>query len=185
MESPIPQVAPLEQTRKSNTGLIIGIVVAVLLCCCCLIIVGVFLFMGPVINNVYSSVNQQLTAMPEIPSMPSGTSEPSNPSDSPTTPSDSPSIPSVPSNLVPQGGLGDDTLRTNTWGYVITAAALSGCIATDASKTTIDVLQPPDSAGVWKEKWTVTCDDSTNISFDVSFTPNPQGGTDIKVTTSK
>jgi hypothetical protein len=178
MESPTPQFTPVEQPKKSNTGLIIGIVVAVLLCCCCLVIAGVFLFMGPAVGNVFSSVNQQLTAMPEIPSMPSGTLEPSNPSDNP-------SVPSLPSGLIPEGGLGDETLRANTWGYVVTAAAMSGCIATDASKTTIEVLQQQDSAGVWKEKWTVTCDDKSNKSFDVSFTPNKDGGTDIKVTSSK
>jgi hypothetical protein len=178
MESSTPQVTPVDAPKKSNIGMIIGIVVVVLLCCCCLVIVGVVLFMGPTVGNVFSSVNQQLTAMPEIPSMPSGTSEPSNPSDNP-------SVPAIPSSLVPQGGLGDDVLRANTWGYVITAAAMSGCSATDASKTSIDVLQQPDSDGVWKEKWTVTCDDGSNKSFDVAFTPSKDGGTDIKVTSSK
>jgi hypothetical protein len=181
MESPTPQVMPVEQPKKSNTGMIIGIVVIVLLCCCCLVIVGVVLFLGPTVNSVYSSVNQQLTAMPEIPSMPSGTLEPSNP----TNPSDNPSNPSIPSNLVPQGGLGDDVLRATTWGYVITAAAVSGCNASDASKTTIDVLQQPDSSGAWKEKWTVTCDDGSNKPFDVVFTPSSKGSTDINVTSSK
>jgi hypothetical protein len=174
MENPTPQVMPVTQPKKSNTGMIIGIVVVVLLCCCCLVTVGVVLYMRSSVNNVFSSINQQLTAMPEIPSMPSGTSEPS-----------SPSVPSLPSGLIPEGGLGDQTLRATTWGYVITTAALSGCTATDASKTTIDVLSQPDSAGVWKEKWTVTCEDGSNKSFDVSFTPSASGGTDIKVTDSK
>jgi hypothetical protein len=185
MENPTPQFPPAEQPKKPKTGLIIGIVVAVLLCCCCLVVLGVVLFMGSSVTSIYSSINQQLTAMPEIPSMPSGTLEPANPSDNPAAPSESPSIPSSASDLIPQGGLGDDLLRANTWGYVITAAAMSGCTATDATKTTIEVLQEPDSAGVWKEKWTVTCEDESNQAFDISFTPNPQGGTDIKVTSSK
>jgi hypothetical protein len=178
MESPTPQFTPVEQPKKSNTGLIIGIVVVVLLCCCCLVIGGVLMFMGPAVSNVFSSVNQQLTAMPEIPSIPSGTSEPSIPSDAPV-------MPSVPSDLIPQGGLGDETLRANTWGYVITAAAVTGCMATDASQTTIDVVQKPDSAGAWKEKWTVTCSDESRKSFDISFTPSASGGTDINVTNTK
>ncbi len=74
MESPVPQVIPVEQPKKSNTPLIIGIVVAVLLCCCCLVVLGVMLFMGSSVSNIYSSINQQLTALPEIPSMPSATS---------------------------------------------------------------------------------------------------------------
>ena len=171
MESPTPQFTPVEQPKKSNTGLIIGIVVVVLLCCCCLVIIGGLTILGPAVK---SSVNQQLTAMPQVPSMPSGTSEPS-----------SPSVPSVPSSMVPQGGLGDDIERATAWGYVITSAALSGCSATDASKTSIDVLQQPDSTGMWKEKWTVTCDDGTKKSFDVSITPNKNGSPDIKVTDSK
>jgi hypothetical protein len=168
------QFTPVEQPKKANTGKIIAIVVVVLLCCCCLAIAAVFLFMGPAVGNVYSSVNQQLTAMPELPSMPA---DPSNPSDVP--------MPALPSNLIPQGGLGDDLLRTNTWGYVVTAAAVSGCAATDASQTAIEVLQEPDSSGAWKEQWTVTCGDGSNKSFDVSFTPSPGGGTDLSVTESK
>jgi len=175
MENPTPQVITAEQPKKSNTGLIIGIVVVVLLCCCCIVAIGVGLYLRSSVGNVYSSINQQLTAMPPVPAVPSGTSEPSN----------NPSAPSIPSNLVPQGGLGDDVLRATTWGYVITAAAVSGCSATDASKTTIDVLQKPDSSGAWKEKWTVTCDDGSNKSFDVAFTPSTQAGTDINVTSSK
>jgi len=188
MQTPTPQYTPVEAPKKSNTPLIIGIVIAVLLCCCCVIIVGAVLFMGPVVSNVFTSVNEQLTAMPAIPAIPSGTEEPSNPLDTPSNPSEppsSPSIPSVPADLIPQGGLGDDLLRANTWGYVLAAAAISGCTATDATKTNIEVLEQPDSAGVWKEKWTVTCDDGKNKSFDVLFSPGKQGGTDINVTNSK
>jgi hypothetical protein len=179
METPTPQFTPVEAPKKSNTPLIIGIVVVVLLCCCCLIVGGgLLLFMGNSVGGVYSSINEQLTAMPEIPSMPAGTVEPSNPSDTPSNPS-------IPSDLIPQGGLGDDTQRATAWGKVIISAVMSGCNASDASKTTIDVLQQPDSAGVWKEKWTVTCDNGENKSYDVSFTPGAQGVTDIDVTESK
>lgn len=39
METP-GYIPPVEEPKKSNKGLIIGIVVAVLLCCCCLAIVS-------------------------------------------------------------------------------------------------------------------------------------------------
>lgn len=177
-----------EAPKKSNTGLLIGVGVALLLCCCCLIggTILVLTVLGPSVSNVFSTVNEGLLtppapdsedfpAFPEIPVLP-------------TDESDLPQIPESPYNygdFVPQGGLGDDVLRADTWVYVITAAAVSGCSATDASKTTIEVLQQPDSDGMWKEKWTVTCDDGAKKSFDVTFTPSAQGGTDINVTNSK
>jgi hypothetical protein len=44
METPnvAPEVIPgqIEEPKKSNTGMIIGIVVVVLLCCCCVIAIG-------------------------------------------------------------------------------------------------------------------------------------------------
>lgn len=175
MESPTPQFTPVEQPKKSNIPLIIGIVVAVLLCCCCLVIAGVVLFMGPMVGNVYSSVNQQLTAMPEIPSMPDGTSEPS----------DDPTIPGLPSDVIPQGGLGDDVLRANTWAYVIIVAATDGCSTPNAADTAITVTQKQDAGGVWKERWLVACDGSKSVPVDVTFTPSASGGTDINVTKGK
>ena len=171
MESPTPQSAPVEQPKKSNTPMIIGIVIAVLLCCCCLVIIGVMLYMGSSVSSVYSSINQQLTAMPEIPSMPSGTLEPS--------------LPSIPSDAVPQGGLGDDLLRTNTWAYVVIVAATSDCNTPNAADTVITVTQEQDSAGVWKEQWLVACGGGKSVPIDVTFTPSASGNTDIKVTKGK
>ena len=76
-------------------------------------------------------------------------------------------------------------MRADAWVYVMAASAMSGCVATEASQTTIEVLQEPDSAGVWKEKWTVTCDGGAKKSFDVTFSPGAQDGTTIDVTSSK
>jgi hypothetical protein len=39
--TPTPEPIPVTP-KKSNTGLIIGIVVVVLLCCCCLLSVGLY-----------------------------------------------------------------------------------------------------------------------------------------------
>jgi hypothetical protein len=43
MDEPIA-TPPVERPQKSNTGLIIGIVVAVLLCCCCVVVLGGWFF---------------------------------------------------------------------------------------------------------------------------------------------
>ncbi len=177
MENPIPQDSPFEQPKKPKTGMIIGIVIAVLLCCCCLAIAGVFMFMGPAVNNVFSSINEQLTAMPEIPSLPDGTVAPFDP--------ENPSLPSIPAEAVPEGGLGDDLLRTNTWGYVVTVAAMGGCDNPNAAETVITVTQDQDADGVWKEQWVVACG-GDQVPVDIVFTPNATtGGTDINVTLAK
>jgi hypothetical protein len=168
METPI-QVEP----KKSNTGLIIGIVVVVLLCCCCLIVIGVLTLMGPVVGKVFSSINNSLlTPMPAFP-------------DVPVTPGLS-GIPTISSDLIPQGGKGDDIQRASAWGYVVVAAATDGCSYNPKSATTkIKVIQEPDSKGVWKEAWTVTCDDSSQKVYNVTFTPSAGGSTDITVTSGQ
>lgn len=179
METPAPQYTPAPQPKKSNTPLIIGIVVAVLLCCCCIIVLGVGLYLRSKVGDVYSSINEQLTAMPNVPPVPGETAEPSNPSDTPA-------IPAVPSDLVPKGGLGDDAARATAWGKVVLQSVTDGCAASDASKTTIDVTDQPDSSGKWTEKWTVTCSDGSNKSYNVTFTPNKAAGVpDIEVSESK
>jgi hypothetical protein len=172
MDSSNPQFTPVQQPKKSNTGMIIAIVVVVLLCCCCLVVAGGGLYLRSKTSNLFSSINQGLNSTPEIPSMPSGGSDAT------------PGMPSVPSNLVPQGGRGDDVQRATAWGYVVTSSALSGCNASDASKTTIEITSQPDSAGVWTEKWTVTCMDSSKTGFDVTFTPK-NGTTTVSVSASK
>lgn len=165
--------------KKPNTGLIIGIVVAVLLCCCCVIVVGggAYYYTTQAVSDVYSSINEQLLTpiVPdiEIPAIP----ESGDPS--------VPPIPAMPEGVIPEGGLGDDLLRTDTWLYVNLAAITQNCVITDPSATEIEVTQQPDAAGGWAEKWTVACEDGSNKSFDVTFSPSAQGGTDISVSASK
>lgn len=45
-------VTPEEQPKKSNTGLVIGIVVAVLLCCCCVIALGGWFYGDTIIQSL-------------------------------------------------------------------------------------------------------------------------------------
>ncbi len=58
--------APLEQPKKSNTGLIVGIIVAVaLIClCCCIIVFVTPVILGPSIDNVFSNIIEGLEAVP-------------------------------------------------------------------------------------------------------------------------
>lgn len=186
VEPPI-QPALESSPKKTNIGLIIGVVAVIILCCCCLIVIGGYAFfsVSRAVGSTYSSIEIMLTPgaegfedFPPIPEIP-------------TSPNDEYGIPELPASpygyddFIPQGGLGDEVLRADTWGYVIVTAAMTGCVATDASKTSIEVIQQPDADGMWKEKWTVTCDDGTKKSFDVTFTPSAQGGTTINVTDSK
>ena len=62
------EIAPtLEEPKKSNTGLIIGIIVAVLvvcLCCCLLAFVVLPAIFGPSIGNVFSNIIEGLEVAP-------------------------------------------------------------------------------------------------------------------------
>lgn len=160
--------------KKSNTGLIIGLLllIAVFLCCCCLLIGGGLTFwVYNQVKQVYSSINE----LPELPVIPLPTDESGA----------SPELPAIPADVIPQGGIGDDVLRANAWVSVLLQAGMSGCVATDATKTSIEVLQYPDSDGVWKEKWTVTCEDGSNKAYDLTFSPDSAGKTNIGITPAK
>lgn len=190
MENPNLQGMPVAQPpKKSNTALIIGIVVAVLLCCCCIVVIAGGYYLK---TKATSAINEQLTAMPDIlttvpammtsvpelmTSMPSGTDSP----DATPGPSDL----GIPADAVPQGGLGDDILRTQSWTYALLTVSMSGCTIPVAKDTTIEVTQQPDAAGVWKERWTVACDGAASVPVDITFTPSSGGGTDISVKLAK
>ena len=167
METPI-QVEP----KKSNTGLIIGIVVVVLLCCCCLIVIGLLTLMGPMVGKVFSSINNSL--LTPVPVLPGGVV--------PATP-DLSGIPTISSDQIPQGGKSDQFSRILAWSKVLIAASTNGCgYNLKPSDTQIKVTQEADSKGVWKEQWTVVCDDGTKKPYDITFTPDASGVTDIVVT---
>ena len=178
-EMPVQPVA--ETPKKANTGLIIGVAVVIVLCCCCLLIGGgAYYYITNSVQNVFSSINESLLT-PVVPELPEIPAFPTDEAGVPAIPS-SPELPAGFDDLIPQGGLGDDILRTDTWVYVMAGAATSGCTVTEPSATTIEVLTQPDAAtGLWQEKWTVTCDDDTSRSFEVTFVPSSQGGTDINV----
>jgi hypothetical protein len=170
-----------EQPKKNNTVLIIVAVVAALLCCCCLLVVAGYALTGPAISNTFENIQEDLNEMP-YEGMPDSEDTPY----SEATPSGDDGFGSGDyglSDYIPNGGLGDDTLRTDTWFYINLSAAVQSCVipATGAQNTTIEVTQDPDSSGAWSERWTVPCEDGTTKAFAVSFTPAAGGGTDISV----
>ncbi len=169
METPV-QAVP-DAPKKSNTGLIIGIVVVVLLCCCCLLIAGVVAYTRYQAASTFSTINSQLSTPGTIPSVPGtgggGTGTVTN-------------LPGIPS-----GGKGDDAQRSAAWAFVLTGAAMDGCSSTGALKpdtTKISVTEQPDSSGAWKEEWTVTCDSGSAKTYVVAFPSGDANVANIKVT---
>jgi hypothetical protein len=84
---------------------------------------------------------------------------------------------------LPSGGLTDDTLRRDIWIAVSGVTSATGC-EPSAAQTEIEVIQDPDSSGMWVERWTVACSSGDSASFDVTLTPTAGGGTDYSITTS-
>ena len=48
----MPVTPPTEAPKKSNTGLIIGIVVVVLLCCCCAFVAGGWFYGDQIVQSL-------------------------------------------------------------------------------------------------------------------------------------
>lgn len=160
-----PTSAPVEP-KKSNTGLIIGIVVVVLLCCCCLLLaIGAYAARSQFSTGL-SGFNPGGSAASGGALAPGGTGTTTN-------------LPGVPS-----GGKGDDAQRTAAYGFLVVAAATDGCSTTGpkADSVKIDVSQQPDSSGAWQEEWTVTCDSGSTKTYVVAFPSGDANVGDIKVT---
>ena len=169
------------EPQKSNKGLMIGvggIAIVVLLCCClAIVVIAAMTIMGPVIGNVFSTINNSLLT----PSVPDFSTLPATPDIS-----DIPTLSSDVSDLIPQGGRGDEILRASAWAQVILSTSLEGCSYNpNASDTQIEVTQEPDSSGVWEEQWAVTCDDGSTKPYNVTFTPTTGGSAEINVTSGQ
>ena len=159
-----PQVP--EPKKSNRTLLIVGVI---LLACCCLVVVGGLVYqyvIAPSISNTISNTIQSIsTNPPSVETAVPGGSSGSTSSD------------------LPSGGRTDDILRADIWAAMSGASAGLGCTP-DVAKTTIDVTQTPDSAGVWIEKWAVACSSGGQKAFDVTFTPSASGGTDYSIKSS-
>lgn len=176
MEQEFSNVTPAP--KKNNTVLIVAAVIVALLCCCCVLIVGGFSLLGPTVSETFESIEQTIPEEFEevVPFEDGGQGE----GDEGDT--FNPGF----SDVLPSGGLGDEILRTDIWLNLNFASAMNNCIIPPdgAQKTNIEVLQDPDSAGVWVERWTVPCDSGEDKSFDITFTPT-DNGTDFSIQTAE
>jgi hypothetical protein len=141
---------------KNNRVLFIVIGV-ILLCCCMTVIVGVIAY--PTIIKTLNGASSGLNNL-----NPSATSSPSDSGSSSNGPVD--------------GGLGDPILKTDVWNSIVNAESQRNC--TDVTSTAIDVVQQPGPDGVWVEDWsTNVC--GTDTTFVITFTPDPNGGTNYHI----
>lgn len=158
MESnPIPQTA----APKNNRNVILIVVAVVVLCCCC-VVVGVGGYYG---YQAYVAAQQAVEDIQDF----------EIPTDVPFLPVDPNGTPGIPnfdtSGDIPAGGLADDETRVIAWASVQLVGMMSGCSTPTAEGTTINVIQQPDGAGVWREEWNVNCGDGTFKAFPLTFTP--------------
>jgi len=155
MESPKPvNQSPI---KKNQTPLIIAAFSIVL--CCCGLVLAVAGYYGYIRINSTQGV-------------PQGPIQDVAPDDlqSPTLES------SDTVGAAPEGGLGNDILRSDTWQYVASAAIGQGCDQPIGADTNIEVLQDPQN-GVWTEKWTVACASGDSYPFEVEFILDDTGAT--------
>ena len=145
-----------EKPVNKNRTLIIAVVVIVALLCCCLIIgiVGFFSY-----TMIASATSEPVQAFPteaseiDTPQFDIGIGDP------------------------PSGGLGNDILRNDVWQVMAPVAVGLGCDQPSGDTTTIEVLQEPDTSGVWVEQWTVMCNSGATYAFEVEFILDDTGAT--------
>lgn len=140
-----------EEKPKQNRTLIIVVVVAIILCCCCVVAAGAGYFF---FTTNRSTVTPSM--LPEDDFAPSSGFSVDEP---------------------PSGGLANEILKNDTWAVMSPAAAGLGCEQPSGSGMTIEVLQQPDSAGVWVEKWPVACASGDIYEFEVEFILDDTGAT--------
>jgi hypothetical protein len=143
-----------EKPVNKNRTIIIVVVAVIAIACCCVVagIVGFYSFTN--ISSVKSSAPQPIESIETI-----------------APPSD------INSDEPPIGGLGNDVLRKDTWQVMAPAAVGLGCDQPIGADTKIEVLQQPDAAGYWVEKWTVACSSGDTYAFQVEFTLDATGTT--------
>jgi hypothetical protein len=139
-----------DKSVNKNRTLIIAVIVVVVLCGCLLAAaVGFFAF---------TTIRSEESSAPQ-------------PSGEFATPS------GVGIGGPPSGGLGNDILKNDTWQLISSIAISMGCDIPMGERSTIEVLQEPDSKGVWYEKWTVGCFSNDKFPFEVEFILDDTGAT--------
>ena len=156
MEAPQPVN---EVPAKKNQTLLIIAAIAIVLFCVCLVltVAGVFGYvtLRATETQVFPAEDFPPVVTQEVMTVPPA----SEPGEAPT------------------GGLANDILRNDTWQVVASAAAMQGCDQPIGEDSTIEVLQEPDAAGVWVEKWTVACNSGNSYAFEVEYILDATGAT--------
>lgn len=124
---------------------VVLIVVGLLLLCCCVAAVG-----GAV---AYSIVRRSPSPSVNISATPSGGYMPSL-------------------NGPVSGGLGNEKLKTDVWNDILKAESQKGC--RDVTSTAIDVVQTPNSGGVWVEDWSLNAC-GKDVVLEITFTLDATG----------
>lgn len=134
-----------------NRTLLMIIAAVVIVCCCCLII-GVVGYIN--YFTIRSLETQEApffeSTVPADPDMDTEVGEP------------------------PEGGLGNEILRKDTWDIVASAAIGQGCDRPIGANSTIDVLQEPED-GAWLEEWTVICRSGDSYAYEVEYLHDDTG----------
>ncbi|HET6822332.1 MAG TPA: hypothetical protein VFH34_06765 [Anaerolineales bacterium] len=166
METPEPVDSTAVRRRQVT---ILAVVAGIALCCACFA-VGAALYSWSSLQGV------QPQDFPEGESTPSGHENSLTPSFDPNS-TVATQGPGEESGEPPTGGLGNDILRNDTWQAVAAAAEGQGCDQPIGADSTIEVLQEPDSAGVWVEQWTVACQSGDSYEFEVEYILDATGTT--------
>lgn len=154
VQQPVPDNSGgADNKSKTNRTILIVVGIIVVLCCCCVVLGGAGFFLLRS-NSVRS-----------IPVIPTPQSDQLIPDYDPYA-----------ENTPPEGGLGNEILKTDTWNAVSSVALGLGCDQPIGSDSTIEVLQQPDG-GHWAEKWTVSCASGESYPFQVDFTLDSTGTT--------
>jgi hypothetical protein len=149
------------QPKTDNRNLLIGVVAAVVVCCCCAF-TAIGGYYGWQAYQVKQAPDYQQESIPPTLA----------PEDFQSTQPDA--------QEPPLGGNTDDILRNDIWSVLSGAVSGMGCTP-NGSASSIEMLQAPDSAGIWAEKWTVACTDGNFMAFNVTFVPDPSGGTNYTI----
>ena len=160
------ETQPISEAPAKKNQTILWIAAAVIiLCCCCAVIAAVSIYSYSTIRSVET---QDLPPFElTVPALP-GDSE---------LPSDSTDPDEFGVGEPPEGGLGNDILRNDTWQYVASSAMGQGCDRPISANSTIEVLEEPDAAGVWLEKWTVVCRSGDAYAYEVEYILDDTGAT--------
>lgn len=76
----------------------------------------------------------------------------------------------------PEGGLGNEILKHDTWQVVASSAMGQGCDRPIGANSTIEVLQEPED-NIWVEEWTVVCRSGDTYSYEVEYILDDTGAT--------